>query len=68
MAAWDDPAGRIRELEAEVHRLRGQLVAVMALAEKWESWSTIRSTPRIDAFRDASEELRGVLPVEDPRC
>lgn len=25
MAGWDDPAGRIRELEAEVHQLREEL-------------------------------------------
>lgn len=43
MAGWDDPMGKIRELEREVSRLREELAgrdaALEALAAEWDSLS-----------------------------
>lgn len=47
-----------RQMVAE---LRERLEAVRALAEEWEGWARLRSTPRIDAFRDAAEAIRTAL-------
>jgi hypothetical protein len=41
--------------------LAARLAAVEALADEWEVWAEGRSTPRIDAFRDAAEALRHAL-------
>jgi hypothetical protein len=54
MSGWDDPVGRIRELER-------RLSAVKAEIAQWEEWARNRSTPRIDAFRDAAERIRTAL-------
>jgi len=40
--------------------------AVEARAAEWESWAKRRSTTRIDAFRDAAEELRDILATHPP--
>jgi hypothetical protein len=34
---------------------------VRALADEWESWGKGRTSPRIDAFRDAADQLRALL-------
>jgi hypothetical protein len=41
-AAWDDPAGRIRELEAEVHQLRAGVEA-LADGDLWEHADALRA-------------------------
>jgi uncharacterized protein YukE len=38
---------------------------IEALAERWEGWAAVRSTPRIDTFRDAAEELRAALEAAE---
>lgn len=49
---------RVAAAEAERDALRA---AVEGLAAGWEGWAATRSTPRIDAFRDAAEQLRAAL-------
>lgn len=54
-AGWTPPA------DANAPGLRE---AVEALAAEWEGWAAQRSTPRIDAFRDAAESLRALLVTQ----
>lgn len=49
---------------AEIERLRAKVVRVEALASTWEGWAARRSTTRVDAFRDAAEDLRAALAAE----
>jgi hypothetical protein len=53
-------------LEAAVERiLVRHMAAPEALVEQWREWARTRSTPRIDAFRDAAEQLHAAIH-DDP--
>ena len=62
---WDDIAESalswLDDSTAPAQRDDGLREAVERLAAEWESWSRTRTSPRIDAFRDAAEALRAVL-------
>jgi hypothetical protein len=55
---WHKAESRAESAEAAHEALRA---GVEALADEWEGWAKKRSTPRIDAFRDAAEALRALL-------
>lgn len=73
VSAAPDLVARLAAAEVRLAALRQ---AVQALADEWAEWARARSTPRIDAFRDAGEHLRAVLaehdtpsdPPQDERC
>lgn len=54
--AFDEPGVLDALKKAEAKVARGE-----ALAAMWEGWAALRSTPRVDAFRDAAEALRAAL-------
>lgn len=60
-AARDNCREKWRRAWRRAERVEAALGRVQALADEWEAWSKGRSTPRIDAFRDASEHLRALL-------
>lgn len=47
-----------------IHEAEAALARVRALAGEWQSWSAVRSTPRIDTFRDAAEQVIDALDGE----
>lgn len=47
-----------RVAEAVARERAAWATKVEALADEWVSWAETRSTPRIDAFRDAGEQWR----------
>jgi hypothetical protein len=56
---------RTAALRAELDAEKAKVARVLALADDWEGWARMRSTPRIDTFRDAAESLRAALGERD---
>ncbi|GAA5154722.1 hypothetical protein GCM10023340_38740 [Nocardioides marinquilinus] len=50
---------------AAADALQVRLCAIEALAAEWEGWAETRSSPRIDAFRDAAQSIRAALADDD---
>lgn len=48
-------------LTSERDSLLAVVASVRELADEWASWAEFRSTPRINAFRDASDQIRAAL-------
>jgi hypothetical protein len=57
VSAWDDPIGRIRDLEAEVAALRGRVAQVIT------GLDDDRARGRIRTYGDVQRELRAALEV-----
>lgn len=57
-------AGEVLRLLDALERAEAKVAAVEALADEWQSWSAARSTPRIDTFRDAAEQVIDALDGE----
>lgn len=63
---YDYHAERNKRIDAEAREAgsRAKVERVEAEMSRWEGWSRVKSTPRIDTFRDAAEYLRAALGGE----